>query len=51
MCRQADSPRLERWGYYERSIVSGCQWSDRICIVDGALGSIGACTESPAPIN
>lgn len=49
-CRQADPPRNERWGYYERSIVSSCQWSGRICVVDGALGTIGACTEAPAPL-
>ena len=51
MCRQADPPRAERWGHYERSIVSGCQWSGRVCVVEGSLGSIGACTESPAPLD
>ena len=51
MCRQADPPRAERWGYFERSIVSGCQWTSRVCIVEGALGTIGACTESPAPLD
>ncbi len=50
LCRQADPPRTQRWGHYERSIVSGCQWSGRICVVDGQLGSLGACTESPAPL-
>ena len=50
LCRQADPPRAERWDHYERSIVSGCQWSGRICVIDGSLGSIGACTESPAPL-
>ena len=51
MCRQANPPRAERWGHYERSIVSGCQWSGRVCIVEGAIGTIGACTESPAPLD
>lgn len=51
MCRQAEPPRAARWGYYERSIVSGCQWSGRVCVVEGALGTIGACTESAAPLN
>ena len=50
VCRQADPPRTERWGYYERSIVSGCQWSGRICVVEGTLGTLGACTESAAPL-
>ncbi len=50
VCRQAEPPRAERWGYYERSIVSGCQWSARVCVVDGTLGTIGACTESAAPL-
>lgn len=50
LCRQAEPPQAERWEYYERSIVSGCRWSGRVCVVDGALGSIGACTESPAPL-
>lgn len=50
LCRQTADPRIERWGYFERSIVSGCQWSGRICVVDGQLGSIGACTASPAPL-
>lgn len=51
LCRQADPPRAERWGHYERSIVNGCRWSGRICVVDGALGTIGACTASPAPLD
>ena len=51
MCRQAAPPRTQRWEYYERSIVSGCQWSGRVCVVEGALGTLGACTESPAPLN
>jgi hypothetical protein len=50
ICRQAAAPRAERWGYYERSIVSGCQWSGRVCVVEGELGTIGACTESAAPL-
>jgi hypothetical protein len=50
ICRQADPPRAERWGYYERSIVSGCQWTGRVCIVESTLGTIGACTESAAPL-
>ena len=50
LCRQADAPRAQRWGYYERSIISGCQWSNRVCVVDGALGTLGACTDSPAPL-
>ncbi len=50
LCRQAAPPRTERWGHYERSIVTGCQWTGRVCLVDGALGKIGACTESPAPL-
>jgi len=50
-CRQAETPRTSRWGYYERSIVTGCQWSGRVCVVEGMLGSIGACTESAAPLN
>jgi hypothetical protein len=51
VCRQADPPQTERWSYYERSIVSNCQWSGRVCIVDGALGTIGSCTEAPAPLD
>ena len=51
VCRRADPPGNERWGYYERSIVSGCQWSGRVCVVEGALGSIGVCTESAAPLD
>ena len=51
LCRQADPPRLERWGHYERSIVSGCKWSNRVCVVEGTLGTIGACTDSPAPLD
>jgi hypothetical protein len=50
LCRQAESPRAERWGHYERSVISGCQWSGRVCVVEGGLGTIGACTESPAPL-
>lgn len=50
VCRQADPPRNERWGYYERSIVSGCQWTDRVCVAEGMLGTLGACTEAPAPL-
>ena len=50
VCRQADPPRAQRWGHYERSIVSGCQWGGRVCVVDGTLGTIGACTESVAPL-
>lgn len=50
LCRQADPPRAQRWGHYERSIISGCQWSNRVCVVDGALGTLGACTDSPAPL-
>lgn len=51
ICRQADPPRIERWGYYERSIVSNCQWAGRVCVVEGMLGTIGACAESPAPLD
>lgn len=51
VCRQAAPPRTERWGHYERSIVSNCQWAGRVCVVEGALGTIGACTESPAPLD
>ena len=51
MCRQAEEPRAQRWGHYERSIVSGCQWSGRVCVVEGTLGTIGACSESPAPLD
>jgi hypothetical protein len=50
LCRQAAPPRGERWGHYERSIVAGCQWTGRVCLVEGELGKIGACTESPAPL-
>jgi hypothetical protein len=50
ICRQADPPRTERWAHYERSIVSNCQWTGRVCVVEGALGTIGACTESVAPL-
>ena len=50
LCRQADPPRNERWGYYERSIVSGCQWAGRVCAVEGGLGTLGACTNAPAPL-
>ena len=50
VCRQAEPPRTERWGYYERSLVSGCQWSGRVCVVEGTLGTLGACTESAAPL-
>lgn len=51
VCRQADPPRSERWNYYERSIVSGCQWTGRVCVAGGdTLGTIGACTEAPAPL-
>ena len=50
LCRQATPPRSERWSHYERSIVTGCQWTGRVCVVDGALGKIGACAESPAPL-
>lgn len=51
VCRQAEEPRAQRWAYYERSIVSGCQWSGRVCVVEGTLGNLGACTESPAPLS
>ncbi len=51
MCRQAAPPGAERWGYFERSIVSGCRWTSRVCVVEGALGRIGACIASPAPLN
>lgn len=50
LCRQAEQPRAERWGHYERSIVSGCRWNGRVCVIDGMLGTIGACTTSPAPL-
>ena len=50
LCRQADPPHTQRWEYYERSIISGCQWSDRVCVVEGTLGTLGACTDSPAPL-
>lgn len=51
LCRQAGGQRTERWGHYERSIVTGCQWSGRVCVVEGSLGKIGACTDSPAPLD
>lgn len=51
LCRQAAPPHTQRWGHYERSIISGCQWSDRVCVVDGTLGTLGACTDSPAPLD
>ena len=50
VCRGAEPPRSERWAHYERSIVSGCQWTGRVCVIEGALGSLGACVESPAPL-
>ena len=50
ICRQADPPRAESWSYYQRSLVSGCQWAGRVCVVDGALGTLGACAEAPAPL-
>ena len=50
VCRQAEEPRAERWGHYERSIVSGCQWTGRVCVIEGTLGTLGACVESPAPL-
>ncbi|MFQ5351281.1 MAG: hypothetical protein ACE5EG_12640 [Thermoanaerobaculia bacterium] len=51
ICRSAHPPVAERWGYYERSIVSNCQWTGRVCVVEGMLGTLGACTESPAPLD
>ena len=51
MCRQADPPRAERWTHYERSVVSNCLWTGRVCVVEGRLGTIGACIESPAPLD
>lgn len=50
VCRQASAKRTELWGHYERSIVSGCQWTGRVCVIEGTLGTLGACTESPAPL-
>ncbi len=50
LCRQADPPHTQRWGHYERSIISGCKWSNRVCVVEGTLGTLGACTDSPAPL-
>jgi len=50
MCRQAGPSGAEGWSYYERSIVSGCRWTGRVCVVEGALGTIGACTASAAPL-
>ena len=50
VCRQAGDDRRERWDHYERSIVSGCQWTGRVCVIEGTLGSLGACIESPAPL-
>ena len=50
VCQQAGEQRTERWGHYERSIVSGCQWTGRVCVIEGTLGTLGACIESPAPL-
>ena len=51
VCQQAEEPRARSWGHYERSIVSGCQWTGRVCVLNGALGTLGACVESPAPLD
>ncbi len=51
LCRQADPPNSQHWGYYERSIISGCQWSGRVCVTGGQLGTLGACAEAPAPLD
>ena len=51
LCRTAATPAAEEWAYFERSLVSGCGWTGRLCVAGGELGTIGACAAAPAPLD
>ena len=51
LCRAAataSTPIIDEWAYFERSLVSGCDWTGRLCVTRGRLGRVGACVAAPA---
>lgn len=49
-CTHQVVPDIFEWGYFERSLMSGCSWEGKVCVVGGELGHLSRCTPAPAPV-